>query len=103
LGGGESDFDENPFGSTNLSGTNLDSRRLALERAARKGEAHGWAEQSRALCTPPTNSSGPNRYVELGSLLLVNTSAHNQHHQEDYKGRTLTHRSATSKGNCHVD
>jgi hypothetical protein len=33
-------------GSTNFPGANLDSRRLALEREARKGEAHGWAEQS---------------------------------------------------------
>lgn len=33
-------------GSTNLSGTNSDSRRLALERAARKGESHGWDSQS---------------------------------------------------------
>ncbi|GAB2807680.1 hypothetical protein GCM10027021_35370 [Dyella kyungheensis] len=32
--------------NTNLSGTNLDSRRLAPEREARRGEAHGWAEQS---------------------------------------------------------
>ena len=38
-GSGESGLDENPYGSTNLSGTNLDSRRLALERLARKGEA----------------------------------------------------------------
>jgi hypothetical protein len=44
MGGGESGHDENPYDSTNLSGTNLDSRRLALERAARKGEAHGWAD-----------------------------------------------------------
>jgi hypothetical protein len=39
---------DEPTGSTNLSGTNSDSRRLALEREARKGEAQGWAEQSRA-------------------------------------------------------
>ena len=38
----------NPYGSTNSSGTNLDSRRLALERAARKGEPHGWGSQSLA-------------------------------------------------------
>jgi phage-related protein len=31
----------------------LDSRRLALERAARKGEAQGWAEQSRADSVQP--------------------------------------------------
>ena len=30
---------ENPLGSTNSSGTNSDSRGLALKRAARKGEA----------------------------------------------------------------
>jgi hypothetical protein len=30
----------------------LDSRRLALERVARKGEAHGWAEQSHSLRAP---------------------------------------------------
>jgi len=35
-------------GSTILSGTKLDSRRLALERAARKGEPHGWGSQSPA-------------------------------------------------------
>jgi|GEM_PF-5959043 len=45
--------DENPYGSANLSGTNLDSRRLAPERAARRGEAHGWAEQSRSLSKTP--------------------------------------------------
>jgi hypothetical protein len=45
MGGGESGW-TNPLGSTNLSGTNLDSRRLALERYARKGSAHGRAEQS---------------------------------------------------------
>ena len=30
--------------STNLSGTNLDRRRRAPQRAARRSEAHGWAE-----------------------------------------------------------
>ena len=33
-------------GSTNSPGANSDSRRLALERVARKGESHGWDEQS---------------------------------------------------------
>ena len=33
--------------STNLSGTNLDSApALAPEREARRGEPHGWGEQS---------------------------------------------------------
>ncbi len=36
----------NPPGSTNSPGANLDSRRLALERTARKGSTHGWVEQS---------------------------------------------------------
>src|SRR5690348_3423485 len=38
---------EKPFGSTNLSGTNLDSRRLAPSAA--RGEAQGRAEQSHPL------------------------------------------------------
>ncbi len=35
-----------PAASTNLSGTNLDRRRRAPQRAARRGEAHGWAEHN---------------------------------------------------------
>ena len=33
-------------GSTNSPGANLDSRRLAPQRVARRGWAHGWAQQS---------------------------------------------------------
>ena len=40
---------KNPLGSTNSPGANSDSRRLAPERRARRGEAHGWAEQSLPL------------------------------------------------------
>src|SRR6185312_15217943 len=45
VSGGERGVD-GPSGSTNSSGTNLDSRRLAPERAARRGEPHGWGSQS---------------------------------------------------------
>jgi hypothetical protein len=34
------------LGSTNSPGANLDSRRLAPQREARRGWAHGWAQQS---------------------------------------------------------
>src|SRR5690348_16357679 len=54
--GGERSVDEPP-GSTHSSGTNSDSRRLAPERAARRGSAQGWAEQSRADFTLPRTSS----------------------------------------------
>jgi hypothetical protein len=42
---------------TKLSGTILDSRRLAPKRAARRGQAHGWAEQSPANYMPLRRSS----------------------------------------------
>src|SRR6185312_11978433 len=52
------------LGSTILSGTKLDSRRLAPQRAARRGWAHGWAQQS-----PRTSrNSGAPRKVRFAYL-----------------------------------
>src|SRR6185312_13105602 len=62
VSGGERGVDE-ASGSTNSSGTNLDSRRLALERAARKGELHGWSSQSLASSRPNADRSAPSRGV----------------------------------------
>src|SRR6185312_279753 len=44
-----------PPQSTNSSVTNLDSRRLAPQREARRGLAHGWAKQSLPLRQPRTS------------------------------------------------
>ena len=44
-----------PPQSTNSPGANLDSRRLAPQREARRGLAHGWAKQSLPLRQPRTS------------------------------------------------
>jgi len=46
-------------GSTNSSGTNLDDRRSAPERAARRGEPHGWGSQSLTARQRDTDRSAP--------------------------------------------
>ena len=50
----------------NLSGTKLDSRRLAPQRAARKDWAHGWAQQSLAGGTQRGSTSKPTFCVAGG-------------------------------------
>jgi len=51
--------------ATILSGTKLDSRRLAPQRAARKGWAHGWAQQSPPTIRLPHRRSKEGRFAHL--------------------------------------
>nr|WP_199045668.1 hypothetical protein [Dyella sp. ASV24] len=55
-----------PSQSTKLPEAISDSRRLAMERKARRGEAQGWAEQSRPL----RNRTGQRSPQRLYALLL---------------------------------
>ncbi len=92
---------DEPSGSTDSPGANRDSRRLAPQRAARRGSAHGWAEQSpRAIMQPDAPSKG--RFAYLAEREVVDEpSGSTDSPGANRDSRRLAPQRAARRGSAH--